>query len=65
MMSDDENDGQIIFGDLEGLNLHEICLTSEENPEKTSPRNMGGSEGDVKWRACDVGEAKKGLDNEL
>ena len=27
---------------------------------------MGGSPGDVrKWRACDVGKAKKGLENEL
>ena len=26
---------------------------------------MDGSRGDVNWRACDVGEAKEGLDNEL
>ena len=26
---------------------------------------MGGSRGDVKWKACDVGEAKEGLENEL
>ena len=26
---------------------------------------IGGSPGDVKWRAYDVGEAKEGLENEL
>ena len=26
---------------------------------------MGGSPGDVMWRACDVGEAKEVLENEL
>ena len=26
---------------------------------------MGSSRGDVKWRACDVGEAKEGLDDVL
>ena len=26
---------------------------------------MGGSRGDIKWRTCDVGEAKEGLGNEL
>ena len=36
-MSDD-NDGQMIFGELGGLKLPDICLNSEENPEKTSPR---------------------------
>ena len=41
MMSDDDNDGQIIFGDLGGLKLPDICLTGEENPEKTSPRKPG------------------------
>ena len=40
MMSDDENDGQMIFGDLGGLKLPDICLTGEEKPpkKKTSPR---------------------------
>ena len=38
MMSDDENDGQMIFGDLGGLKLPDIRLTGEEKPEKTSPR---------------------------
>ena len=34
MMIDDDNDGQIIFGDLMGLKLPDICLTGEENPEQ-------------------------------
>ena len=38
MMSDDDNDGQMIFGDLGGLKRPGICLTGEKNPEKTSPR---------------------------
>ena len=31
----DYYDGQMIFGDLGGLKLPDICLTGEENPEKT------------------------------
>ena len=34
MMIDDDNDGQMIFGDLGGLNLPDICLTGEEKPRK-------------------------------
>ena len=34
----DDYDGQIIFADLGGLKFPDICLTGEENPEKTSPR---------------------------
>ena len=34
MMSDDDNDDQMIFGDLGGLKLPDICLTGEENPRK-------------------------------
>ena len=33
MLSDDD-DGQMIFGDLEGLKLPDICLAGEEKPEK-------------------------------
>ena len=33
MMSDD-NDGQMIFGDLGGLKLPDICLTGEEKSRK-------------------------------
>ena len=39
-MNDDVNDGQMIFGDLGGLKLPDICLTGEENPEKTAPRKL-------------------------
>ena len=35
-----DNDGQMIFGDLGGLKLPDICLKGEENPEKTSPRKL-------------------------
>ena len=34
----DDNDGQMIFGDLGGLKLPDIYITGEEKPEKTSPR---------------------------
>ena len=34
MMMDDDNDGQMIFGDLGGLKLPDICLTGEEKPRK-------------------------------
>ena len=33
-MRNDDNDGQIIFGDLGGLKLPDICLTGEEKPRK-------------------------------
>ena len=34
MMSDDDNDGQMIFRDLDGLKLPNKCLTGEEKPRK-------------------------------
>ena len=34
MMIDDDNDGQMIFGDLGGLKLLDICLTGEEKLRK-------------------------------
>ena len=34
MMIDDDNDDQMIFGDLEGLKFPDIYLTGEENPQK-------------------------------
>ena len=40
MMIDDDNDGQIIFGDLGGLKLPDIRLIGGENPEKTSARKL-------------------------
>ena len=37
----DDDDGQMIFGELGSLKLPVICLTGEEkNPEKTSPRKV-------------------------
>ena len=39
-MRKDDYDGQMIFGDLVGLKLPDICLTSEENPKKISPRKL-------------------------
>ena len=33
-MSMDDNDGQMIFGNLGGLKLPDICLTGEEKPRK-------------------------------
>ena len=33
-MSMDDNDGQMIFGDLGDLKLPDICLTGEEKPRK-------------------------------
>ena len=33
-MNMDDNDGQMIFGDLGGLKLPDICLTGEEKPRK-------------------------------
>ena len=41
MMIDDDNDGQMIFGDLGGPKLPDICLTGEEKPrKKTSPKKL-------------------------
>ena len=40
MLSDDDNEGQMIFGDLGGLKLPDIRLTGEENPEKPHPGNL-------------------------
>ena len=31
---DNDNDSQIIYGDLGGLKLPDICLTGEEKPRK-------------------------------
>ena len=33
-MSMDDNDGQMVFGDLGSLKFPDICLAGEENPEK-------------------------------
>ena len=34
MNDEDDNDGQMILGDLGGLKLPDICLTGEEKPRK-------------------------------
>ena len=34
IMNDDDNDGQMIFGDLGGLKIPDICLTGEEKLRK-------------------------------
>ena len=36
----DDNDGQMIFGDLGGLKLPDIYLTGEEKTRKTSLRKL-------------------------
>ena len=36
----DDYAGKMIFGDLLGLKLPDICLTGEEKPRKTSPRKL-------------------------
>ena len=35
-----DDDGQVIFGDLGGLKLPDICVTGDEKPRKTSPRKF-------------------------
>ena len=39
MMSDDD-DGQMIFGDLGGLQLPDTCLTGEEKPRTNLSRKL-------------------------
>ena len=69
----------MIFGDLRGLKLPDICLTSEEKPRKnltqeTCP-DRGSNPGPLRDKRacyhllhsgglCDVGEATEGLENE-
>ena len=36
----DDNDGQMIVGDLGDLKLPDICLTGEKTPEKPHPGNI-------------------------
>ena len=56
-MMRDDNDGQMIFGDLGGLKLPDICLTGEEKPRKnltqeTCP-DRGSNSGPLRdRRAC-------------
>ena len=57
MISDDDNDGQMIFGDLGGLKLPDICLTGEEKPRKNPTQEtcpgQGSNPGPLRdRRAC-------------
>ena len=78
MMSDVDNDGQMIFGDLGGLKLLTFVLQVRKIPQKkTSPRKLvptgdrtlarcvTGAHANSCPTAVDVGEAKEGLENEL
>ena len=51
----DENDGQMIFGDLGGLKLPEICLTGEENLRKKNLTQETFSTGDRTRARCVTG----------
>ena len=41
----DDNDGQMIFGDLGGLKLPDICLTGEEKPQKNLTQETSDDRG--------------------
>ena len=51
---DDDNDGKMIFGDLEGLTLPDIRLREEEKPRKNSPRKLVTT-GDRTRARCETG----------
>ena len=50
----DDYDGQMIFGDLVGLKLPDICLTGEEKPRKNltheTCRDQGSNPGPQRGR---------------
>ena len=53
----DENDGQMIFGDLGGLKIPDICLICEEKPRKNLTQEIcpdrGSNPGPLRdKRAC-------------
>ena len=53
MMSDDDNDGQMIFGDRGGLKLPDICLTGEEKTLAQESPDRGSNPGPLRdRRAC-------------
>ena len=52
MMSDDNN-GQMIFGDLGGLKLPDICLTGEEQPRKNRTQETCPDRGSNPGLLCD------------
>ena len=51
MMTGDDNDGQMIFGDLRGLKLPDICFTGEEKPHPRNLSQLGIEPGPVAWQA--------------
>ena len=51
----DDNDGQIIFWDLGGRKLPDICLTGEENPRKNLTQETFPT-GDRTRACCVTGE---------
>ena len=53
MMSDDDNDGQMIFGDLRGLKPPDICLTGEEKPQKNLTQETCPDRGSNPDPLCD------------
>ena len=55
MMIDDDNDGQMIFGDLGGLTLPDICFTGEEKLRKNLTQETC-PEGDRTRVHCVTGE---------
>ena len=50
----DDNDGQMIFGDLGGLTFPDTCLTSDEKPRKNIPKKLVPT-GDRTWAHCMTG----------
>ena len=48
----DDNDGQMIFGDLVGLKLPDILLTGKEKPQKTSSRKFVPTRNRTQTRTC-------------
>ena len=66
-MSMDDNDGQMIFGDLGGLKLPDISLTGEEKPRKkltqeTCP-DRGSNPGPLRDEAVVPGAYLRGWTN--
>ena len=53
MMIEDDNDGQMIFGDLGGLKLPNICLTCEEKPRKNLTQETCPDRGSNPGPLCD------------
>ena len=53
MMCDDDNDGQMIFEDLGGLKLPDICLIGEDKPRKNLTQESCPNRGSLPdRRAC-------------